>query len=338
MRLLFRPIGPFTKALRSRLLDASERPVTLIDGFYRGHDHCQQALMCHDHVTIVAGGVAITPFLSMIFAIFKELQGYSTMLTETEESKKAQPILRSMTLVWSCREAGLLTFIKNSYLNDMAIMASRIPEFAFKIKIHYTGGKSLNTSTTFMQDPSAEISRSSNEEEVTTEENLDEKPATVDTKVFDDDIANPKEGALPTSKLSSSRGHTMELARMMPARFSSIKWNIPYFFAFSASVWLAFHIMFSQYDYSEVSSYRDNSELVWVTILVPLGRCRRRGGCLTLPQPLARTPLRRLPGASCGRRRETIGTYDDGRLFVFQCIGIVLRTPQLQRYVGRCST
>jgi Ferric reductase like transmembrane component/FAD-binding domain len=40
LRMLFRPIGPFTKALRALLLDQTKRPVTLIDGFYRGSDHC----------------------------------------------------------------------------------------------------------------------------------------------------------------------------------------------------------------------------------------------------------------------------------------------------------
>lgn len=246
MRMLFRPIGPFTKALRSRLLDANERPVTLIDGFYRGNDHVQQALMCHDHVTIVAGGVALTPFLSMIFAILRGLQANSTTSTDTADAKKETPTLRSLTLVWSCREAGLLSFIKYTYLNDMASMASSIPEFVFKIKIHFTGGKTLNPSTTSVQDPSAEISRSSNEEEITSEDPFDEKEANEVAKQMMDDIADPKEEDLSMNNPVASKGHTMELARMMPARFSSIKWNIPYFFAFSTSVWLAFHIMFSQ--------------------------------------------------------------------------------------------
>ena len=71
LRILFRAVGPFTKQLYSRLL-APDRPVTMLDGFYRGGDHSQDALR-HDHVSIVAGGVAITPFFSMIHTLLKLL-------------------------------------------------------------------------------------------------------------------------------------------------------------------------------------------------------------------------------------------------------------------------
>jgi predicted ferric reductase len=265
MRLMFRPIGPFTKALRSSLLDRKERSVTLIDGFYRGNDHCQQALMCHDHVSIVAGGVAVTPFLSMIFAILKELQGYA--VTETAITKNEKPILRSLTLIWSCREAGLLTFVKNNYFTHMATMAQSIPNFVFKIKIHFTGGKTFLKASSSSATAEHHSIEENTEDEVTTEDHSEENPKVI--AIVEDGMAdamtNEENGSQKTSS-SPGSGHNMELARMMPARFSSMKWNLPYFIAFASSVWLAFHIMFSQYD--QARSYRDRSEEAWVTILV----------------------------------------------------------------------
>ena len=140
LRMMIRPIGPFTKKLRSSLVAVDKRTVTLIDGFYRGNDHCQQAIMMHDHVSIVAGGVALTPFISMIFAIFKEL---APMRSKTDGSvlTDGQPMLRSMTLIWSCRELGLLSYIKEQYLEDILRLASKIQGFEFKVIIHYTGAK-----------------------------------------------------------------------------------------------------------------------------------------------------------------------------------------------------
>jgi predicted ferric reductase len=267
LRLMFRPIGPFTKALRTSLLDPIERPVTMIDGFYRGSDHCRQALMCHDHVSIVAGGVAVTPFLSMIFTILKELQAFAAKGMYQQE----QPILRSLTLVWSCREAGLLSFIKNTYLNDMALMANGISNFSFKIKIHFTGGKSLNTSmsTAMRLSTAASDSDSKSSEAVTTEDHCNENTmiaAMVEDAVHQKKIDDRDVSKIHNANAIARRGHHMELARMMPARFSSIKWNLPYFIAFAGSVWLGFHVMFSQYDYGP--SYRELSEEVWVTILL----------------------------------------------------------------------
>jgi predicted ferric reductase len=280
LRMMFRPVGPFTKALRSSLLDPTERPITLVDGFYRGSDHCQQALVCHDHVTLVAGGVAVTPFLSMIFAILKELQ--ASAVSETAASKKEQHLLRSLTLVWSCREAGLLSFIKTTYLNDMAHLASAISGFKFKIKIHFTGGKVLNTSISTAAMPQrVSETASGTEEEVTTEDNLEDHQKSESELSSDEELMTGNSLAVlkpnvevvkhnivnfETMESSVGNSHTMELARMMPARFASMKWNFPYFTAFSGSVWLGFHIMFSQYDKSK--SYRDLSEETWLTILV----------------------------------------------------------------------
>ena len=260
LRMMFRPIGPFTKALRSSLVNPDKRPITLVDGFYRGSDHCQQALMCHDHVTIVAGGVAITPFISMIFAVLKEL---SLKTPEGSTSKQEQPVLQSLTLIWSCRELGLLSFVKHNYLDDMSSLASTIKDFEVKIKIHYTGSENKSTAEGI-----------DNDEALGTEENGREAICkhevrhsgshmykkvdhqTISFIVENDAISNDVKGI----------GHALELARMMPARFSRMIWNLPYFAVYTSSLWLGFHFIFFNYD--SVSSVRDRSKEVYITVLV----------------------------------------------------------------------
>ncbi len=61
-------------------------------------------------------------------------------------------------------------------------------------------------------------------------------------------------------------GHPMELGRMMPAQFSRMMWNIPYFVVFTSSVWLGFHFLFYPYDYA--NTFRDLSEETYITMLV----------------------------------------------------------------------
>ena len=262
MRMMIRPIGPFTKKLRSSLVDVDKRTVTLIDGFYRGNDHCEQAKMMHDHVSIVAGGVALTPFLSMIFAVLNDLSSASDHSEKTND----QIVLRSMTLIWSCRELGLLSFMKQHYLDDMLRLASGIQDFELKIIVHFTG---------------------SNMEEILNNElDSEDEVRTESIEGSDEDLKSPKPEVAIASELKiqekaanhqiltytqkdasvSGAGHAMELGRMMPARFSRMIWNIPYFIAFTSSVWLGFHFLFYPFDY--VPTFRDLSEETYITMLV----------------------------------------------------------------------
>ena len=265
MRMMIRPIGPFTMKLRSSLVDVDRRPVTLIDGFYRGADHCQQAMMTHDHVSIVAGGVALTPFLSMIFAILKELPSARSKASDNVVA------IRSMTLMWSCREHGLLSFIQQNYLETMVRLAGGIEDFDFKIKIFYTGPKIENVTPNLDNE----------EDEVLTEQPYDKVDDLAQNVVPPpgDEITSNMEmlqkvnhtiitynGENPGS--GNSAGHAMELGRMMPARFSRMIWNVPYFIAFTSSVWLGFHFMFFPYDYVSLGTYRENSEEAYITMLV----------------------------------------------------------------------
>ena len=88
------------------------RPVK-VDGFYTSSNRCEEVLS-HDNVTIGAGGVAITPFLSMVPAILSEFGS-----KETEEI-----YTKAITLHWACREEGLMSYVIQNYLKVFQLAPS----------------------------------------------------------------------------------------------------------------------------------------------------------------------------------------------------------------------
>ena len=64
-----------------------------------------------------------------------------------------------------------------------------------------------------------------------------------------------------------SHGHALELARMLPGRYSSSVWNIPFFVAFSGVSFLGVWFFFSQDPkYESNPTYYDLSLTTWATI------------------------------------------------------------------------
>jgi predicted ferric reductase len=147
VRFIFRPVGPFTQKLAERLTtlsDANRKPLTLlVDGFYRGADKCEQALQ-HDCVTLVAGGVAITPYLSMLPALFQRIS-----MNKDDQKVKTKTIV----LHWVCRESGLCTFVVQNYLHRILKCAQAYlvhrPDIEVKVHIYVTGsnGRKIFDST-----------------------------------------------------------------------------------------------------------------------------------------------------------------------------------------------
>ena len=273
LRLLIRPVGKFTKALREKFL-TSTCPVMLIDGLYRGGDHSEQALQCHDHLSVITGGVAITPVISTMFVILKKLK------QSIDEQGKSTYGLKSMTLIWSCREVGLVSYVKREYLDHMARIAFDIPEFELTIKLYYTGGNTktpsnmLNTTmekseTEYTSDRTTTTDAGSSHHSVNSERNVDQRTITNITKTKQSDQVKQLDSSVRQNLYFPDReGHAMEVARMMPARHSNIVSNLPLYLVMTGSTWLGFHIMFATYDYYPNSHYNEKSEQVWVTLLL----------------------------------------------------------------------
>jgi hypothetical protein len=98
------------------------RPVTLVDGFYQGSDKREQALQ-HDCVTMVAGGVAISPYLSLVPALLSRLVKGGDVKTKT------------IVLRWVVREQGLCAFVVKNYI-DPTLKRARSLDLGISLAIH----------------------------------------------------------------------------------------------------------------------------------------------------------------------------------------------------------
>ncbi|KAG7367588.1 ferric reductase like transmembrane component [Nitzschia inconspicua] len=196
VRFLFRPIGRFTNQLATELLK-SPRPTTVLDGYYSVGDRARDALQ-HDHVTIVAGGVAITPFLSLIQNLLRLLH-----MSRVDMVDLGLVNTQKIILHWVCREKGLILYLFQNYLSSSMAVAEKLG-LMFEIHIHCT-------------DPKVE------------------GPLVVPIQLLPEEALCAAVEDL--EKESEQQGFAFELARMMPGRYCAVWQNLPLFFAILAMVW-----------------------------------------------------------------------------------------------------
>lgn len=140
LKITFRCIGPFTRKLSNRLsLSKSsgvQYPKILVEGYYGTDDHLSHALG-HDKVIIVAGGIGIVSYISLINSICSAAMKASSP-TDTN-GMHSDPDFQTKTLVlhWVCRDEGLIKFMLNRYL-EIDKESISITGFSFNISIHHT--------------------------------------------------------------------------------------------------------------------------------------------------------------------------------------------------------
>ncbi|KAL7558547.1 hypothetical protein ACA910_015749 [Epithemia clementina (nom. ined.)] len=292
VRFLFRPVGPFTKKLAAGL-EQDCPPVTIMDGFYQTGNRCLEALQ-HDHVTIICGGVAITPFLSMIPSVLKAVS--SKLSSRSVRTKK-------LVLHWACREHGLMKYVVENYLMSMKCAADLI-KFDLEIILHQTGGKinSLDVDESKkLSDELQEMTQELSFRTEPTEDFLDElkEGATVKSTSSSEPSApssqdsssassvNEKGEASSTHEESDSHtsssgnkneeeaeppaeqeslGHSMELGRFMPGKDKKMWQNIPAFLAIGGSIWLYFFIIWYYYEVHEFTAH-ENLTRIWSLVV-----------------------------------------------------------------------
>jgi len=251
VRFLFRPVGPFTKALAEQLTSSVARPVTLVDGFYLGSDKIEMAMQ-HDTVTMVAGGIALSPYLTLIPAMLNRIA-----LMEQDDGAGIKT--KSIVLHWVCREAGLCKFYVENYLNTFLMRAKALNlGTSFTIYVYQTGATKFIPSDHDLEEKmvdTEELSKDDYEGKTSSSASPVEQPVNDDT--------NTQEG-----------GHPLELARMLPRRYSNPIWNIPYFLYVSGAVFFGFWYLFNRYK-REASwpyySYSDIAKMTWfILALAPI--------------------------------------------------------------------
>jgi predicted ferric reductase len=124
LRVIFRCVGPFTSKLASQLKSPKGATVHM-DGFYGPGNRVEQALQ-HDTIVIVAGGIGITSYLSLLHRIHSTISCYP----------KRFP-LRRVILHWMCRDPSLTDFVTQEYLEPLQRLPS-CPGLTIQTILHHT--------------------------------------------------------------------------------------------------------------------------------------------------------------------------------------------------------
>jgi predicted ferric reductase len=122
LRIIFRVTGPFTSKLANQLVDGTKPPLLEMDGFHGTTKRVDQVLK-HDVVVMVAGGIGITPYLSL-------LQEVHSISHSRQESKE-------IVLHWICRNAVLVKYVKAHYFHHLVTKSFK-SNFRMRLIVHKT--------------------------------------------------------------------------------------------------------------------------------------------------------------------------------------------------------
>jgi len=134
LKLIFRPTGPFTTGLSRRLIGdpGREYPKVLVDGMYGSSNQLRYAF-CHETVLIVAGGVGIVSYISLLQSILSN-KDFDAIDGRVDDSLTKQIVLH-----WICRDDGLIKHIVDEYLDESCFCGPPI-----QLVIHHTNKEDLN--------------------------------------------------------------------------------------------------------------------------------------------------------------------------------------------------
>jgi ferredoxin-NADP reductase len=110
MRIIFRATGPFTHQLAHSLKSGVKLPCIRIDGFH-GTPHRANQVLKHDVAALVAGGIGITPYLSLLHEVV------SVMASRQPPMRCA--VTKEVVLHWVCRDQALLEYVKAQYFDPL---------------------------------------------------------------------------------------------------------------------------------------------------------------------------------------------------------------------------
>lgn len=166
MKILFRACGSFTKQLSNRLIvqppsaelelpststSSASFPNMLVDGLYGGSDQFTQAMQ-HDTIVIIAGGVGIVSYISLLSSLRSSLQLHIHRQKDDfnnfehnvhEESAKQIRNGKCIIVHWVCRDEGLIRYIMQHYfpapqMTDSSSSSVKRDNPIFNFVVHHT--------------------------------------------------------------------------------------------------------------------------------------------------------------------------------------------------------
>jgi hypothetical protein len=204
---------------------------------------------------MVAGGVAISPYLSLLPALLSRIVEGGDVKTKT------------IVLHWVVREQGLCAFVVKNYI-DPTLKRARSLNLGINLAIHIyaTGGERKVDVSSVAMDTLEGSSRMMNSTtwRVDDSEKMESESSASDEKETLSDTPGDRVFAG-----DGTVGHSLELARVVPRRYANPIWNVPFFVAYTGASFLGFWYMFSQ-DPHDPLNYYDLSKMTWIILYVVL--------------------------------------------------------------------
>jgi len=151
IKILFKPIGKFSTSLPKQLGELANSPEdsisrvfpkVLVNGIFVSGYQWEQ-VMRHDNVVIVAGGVGLNPYISLLAHLSKLRYDSSVSSEETDADDATTTTTKTkhVELHWACRDVGLIDHITETYLKlcDNEIGSSDWNFCSMSIHIYHTG-------------------------------------------------------------------------------------------------------------------------------------------------------------------------------------------------------
>jgi predicted ferric reductase len=141
LRIIFQEIGSFTTQLAARFCDgtsSTHAPRMYLDGYHGSPDRVAQVLN-HDVAILVAGGIGITPYLSLLSEVLSALS--ERAWSASKAATTVEPVVtKRIVLHWVCRSPNLVDYICQEYFEPlMHSKASYAVGCHIHIHIHQTG-------------------------------------------------------------------------------------------------------------------------------------------------------------------------------------------------------
>eukprot|EP00984_Skeletonema_dohrnii_P009409 scaffold3606_cov76-Skeletonema_dohrnii-CCMP3373.AAC.2 len=166
VKILFRPIGTFTTQLSKRLQslvtspeltpseltvsnDTRQCPKMLVNGVSTSSDLLGQA-MKHDIIVVIAGGVGIVPYISLLAAL-RDIDVGRQFNNDGEQHHIQKT--RHVHVHWVSRDEGLIRYIVENYFS-LHRQGAHDSNPAIKISVHHTNEQTSPMSSTSNNDES----------------------------------------------------------------------------------------------------------------------------------------------------------------------------------------
>jgi len=216
LRIIFNASGKFTSQLAKRIhqdaMNSANMPHLYIHG-YLGTPNRINEVLNHDVAVMIAGGVGITPYLSLLHHVHDIL---------TKSVPDAFPTKR-IVLIWTCRDSHLVDYVQREYL-DPLLQLRHDSSVNFKIKfvIYHTCGRKPSLCSTCTDTENGAISGTDSTLSVST-------------------IGNNQQDNRNSEKIAGealSKGVPFEPSRFATGSCTSLKGTLFVFLVFSVVSWV----------------------------------------------------------------------------------------------------